>query len=110
MSRCQRECHRFESDILLQTLPVRIAAIAAVSKTAGLKAHGGSSPSPVANFIYDAMADWLGESLQNFLERFDSVWHLHLTIAPLVKKYNTVLITQSRRSVTSRGYQDSRIA
>ena len=29
-------------------------------------------------------------------------------IGPLVKKYNTVLITQSRRSVTSRGYQKYR--
>lgn len=29
-----------------------------------------------------------------------------MIFAPLVKKYNTVLITRSRRSVTSRGYQD----
>ena len=31
--------------------------------------------------------------------------HPKIFYAPLVKKYNTVLITRSRRSVTSRGYQ-----
>ena len=42
---------RFDSSTGDQILPVRIAAIAAVSKTAGLKAHGGSSPSPVAKSV-----------------------------------------------------------